>query len=85
MGEFEVIYKLYDELKKQDKFRFIFNFTLELFLNGVIPNLNENTFCYIFGHGMPVIKELNYRDNENFFGIYLSFQTRRSYVYGSLF
>jgi hypothetical protein len=57
--EIDFIYQLYDELKKSAKFNFIFNFTLRLFLENIIPNLNKNTFCYIFGHGNPVIKVLD--------------------------
>jgi hypothetical protein len=55
------IYELYDELKTHGKFKFIFNFTLRTFLHDVIQNLDVNTFCYIFGHGNPIIKELGHQ------------------------
>jgi len=55
------IYQLYDEFKNYSKFKFIFNFTLREFLENIIPNLNKNTFCYIFGHGNPIIKDLGHQ------------------------
>ena len=50
---------LYLELKENSNFIFTFNYTLELFLLN-IETLTESTFCYIFGHGTPLVEELGH-------------------------
>ncbi len=50
---------LYLELKENSNFIFTFNYTLELFLLN-IESLTESTFCYIFGHGTPLVEELGH-------------------------
>ena len=50
---------LYLELKENSNFIFTFNYTLELFLLN-IESVTESTFCYIFGHGTPLIEQLDH-------------------------